>query len=685
MSNPNEEAFDGIAILPGRPNPLGAHRIEEGVNFALCSAHATRVWLALFDSPEAKTPAHEIELDARAHRLGDIWCVLLGGLPADTFYAYRVDGPQGPDRGHAFDTSRYLIDPYARAIVGNLSGGVPKCAMLPRHFPHFRHPRPSVPLADTILYETHLRGMTQHPSSGARVPGTYRALIEKIPYLIELGVTAIEFLPLQECGELDLQRAHPETGEPLTNYWGYNTLNFFSPAGRYATSCNRGEQVAEFREMVEAMHAAGLELIIDIVLNHTSEGTIHKPAQSFRGIDNAVYYLFDHTGGYLDLTGCGNTLHCNHPVTSDLILDCLRYWVAEMGADGFRIDLATVLNRDRKGFLLQEAPIIERIASDPILKGVKLIAEAWDAGGGYQVGSFGSPVWSDWNDQYRNDVRAYWRGDADTRSRFALRLTGSPDIYQNNGRGPLNSLNFITAHDGFTLRDLVSYNEKHNDANGEANHDGANHSFSCNWGAEGDTRLEEVLELRLRIQKSCMATLFLSLGLPMLLGGDEFGRTQRGNNNAYCHDNELSWYNWTLLEPYAELHRFCRETIRFRKANPVFRRAAFFDGKPRDDKGRPDIAWFGAQGLPLDWHDGGAILGCVIHGSQNAGTPLALLFNPTLDAVEFIVPEGAWRVRMDTAQPGGKDIVEASDAHTLNGGAHFLLGRKSLVVLEGAG
>lgn len=646
-----------LSVLPGRAYPLGAWVQEGGVRFAIFSRHATRVWLGLFVKAEDPVPAVEIAFDRAHHRTGDIWSVFVTNLGAGTLYAYRIEGPYDPEKGNRYDATRYLLDPYARLVVGDVPSGHGKCAVVNEDEIWLDDHRPHVAMHETVIYETHVRGLTIHPSSCVDCSGSFRGLIGKIPHLKELGVTAVELLPVQEMGEEKMGRCSLVTGEELYNYWGYNTIAFFSPARRYTHSQEEGWQLAEFREMVGALHDAGIEVILDVVFNHTAEGNELGPTLSFRGIDNAIYYLLDGSGGYLNFSGCGNTMNCNHPLVRTFIMDCLRYWVTAMHIDGFRFDLASILGRDRKGRVAENAPLIELIAEDPILRDVKLIAEAWDAGGAYQVGSFGDIRWAEWNGRYRDDVRRFWRGDSQMIGAFATRITGSADLYQSEGRTPLHSINFVTAHDGFTLRDLVSYNHKRNLANGENNRDGCDYDLSWNCGVEGETSDPEINALRLRMQKNFLATLFLSLGVPMILGGDEFGRTQGGNNNAYCQDNEISWYDWTLLEKNQELFRFTRELMRFRRDNPVFQRDTYFNGEPVVQGANPDIVWFDADGCAPDWNSEGGSLACYIDSTVNNGVALYLMFNPLHDAIHFVVPEAAWTIRINTASQAPEDIL----------------------------
>jgi glycogen operon protein len=662
--------------------PLGATVETEGVNFAISSRHAQKAWLAIFAQPSDTSPAFEAALNANDHRTGDVWSVFIEGLQAGAIYAWRIDGPHARKSVPGFDPKHYLLDPYARAVVDNnpeyrLKGRV----IAPLDHGEARPPR--IAASETSIYELHVHGFTAHPSAGVTHGGTYKGLIEKIPYLKDLGITAVELLPIHECGEHAIDFVHPETGEKPINYWGYNTVAFFAPAARYSDGGHDGALVQEFRGMVDAFHEAGLEVYLDVVYNHTGEGGADGRVICFRGIDNEAYYHLDDEGKDRDYSGCGNTFNCNHPIASELILDSLRYWATEMHIDGFRFDLATILNRDVHGEVVDMSPLIERISEDPVLKDVTLIAEAWDAAGGYQVGRFGNARWLDWNDRFRDDVRRFWRGDPATKADLALRLTGSPDLYQHNGRRPHNCINFVACHDGFTLRDLVSYNEKHNEANGEENRDGTDHNTSWNCGAEGEVDDPEINELRLRTQKSFLTTLFASLGVPMILGGDELGRTQQGNNNAYCQNNEISWLNWEYLKENSDLHRFCRGLIQLRKDTPAFRRDSFYDGHACDDEGNPDLAWYNPLGKEECWTDLETAIACAIHPSQNDGTPLYLMFNPTLVAREFYLPEGTWHVRINTARSAPDDIPEPGQQPQLAGGSAIIVGRKAMIIVSG--
>lgn len=699
----NERALDILstktplfAYSAGSPLPQGVNLQKGGVNFALFSRNAVRVWLLLFEDIHSAEPFQAIELDPAHHKTGDIWHICVHGAGRGLAYAYRVDGPAAPERGHRFDVRRVLIDPYATALASPLhwdfrgfvsqagqgnetgSSAVTVKSLVTENGFDWEGDRPLYhPWSNLVIYETHVRGLTRHPSSGTRMPGSYLAVIDKIPYFKELGITAVEFMPLQEFNPNELIAVNPETGERLHNYWGYNTIAFFAPYEGYGTRLYPGCQVDEFKTMVKALHKAGIEVLLDVVFNHTAEGDETGPTLNFRGLDNSIYYLLEEDKRcYKNYSGCGNTINCNHPVVRNYILDCLRYWVVEMHVDGFRFDLASILGRDREGNLAPNPPLLEKIAEDPILRDVKLIAEAWDAGGAYLVGRFPGERWSEWNGLYRDDVRRYWRGDAGMAGAFASRLCGSADIYEHSGKAPVNSINFVTCHDGFTLNDLVSYQHKHNLANGENNRDGCNCDFSANYGVEGPTDDPAINRLRLRQMKNFMATLLVSRGVPMILGGDEFGRTQRGNNNAYCQDNEISWYDWTLTEKNQEFLDFVRGMIAFRRRHPVLSREQFY---------RPeDVSWFNSSGWMPDWQSDSAI-GCHIHPVTNGGPQLCVLNNPHTHAVSFLLPhppEGlVWVKMIDTSATPPFDICLPDHGIPVSPETSFLARDRSMVVL----
>ena len=557
--------------------------------------------------------------------------------------------------------------------------------------PRARHGGPArIHERDYIIYELHVRGFTCDPSSGVKHPGTFRGLTEKIPYLKELGVNAVELMPVQEFDAEDNTNVNPLNGERLNNFWGYNTVAFFAPKGGYSSSGSMGEQVAEFREMVNAFHDAGIEVILDVVLNHTAEGDETGPTVSFRGIDNSIYYILrEDRRLYMNFSGCGNTFNCNHPLVRDLIMDVLRYWVIDMGVDGFRFDLASILGRDQSGRMMSSPPLIEKISEDPILRNSKIIAEAWDAAGAYQVGEFPGR-WAEWNGKYRDDIRRFWRGDRNSVGSFATRVAGSSDLYGKSGKGPLQSINLITCHDGFTLNDLVSYREKHNIANGENNLDGEDYNLSCNWGVEGPDRTPLISRMRLRLIKNYIATLYLSQGIPMLLAGDEFRRTQGGNNNAYCQDNEISWVDWKLMEENRELLRFTREMIRFRKSHPSLRRESFFTGTAHAGRSLPDVSWHGHVADRPDWSPGSNEIAMMINGDYadvsggKTDNDLYIIFNASRISRKFEVPDPpsgtAWRVVIDTSKNTPEDIYEEG-AGTRLAGRRYHVKRLSTVVL----
>jgi len=582
---------------------------EPCLNFAVFSSSAERVSLVLFDPRKGET-AIEIELDASWNRTGQVWHVAVSGLAAQVRYAWRADGTPAPR--NRFSPRANLADPYARALERVERGKRPEYhALFPAPAYRWKNPLPPrQPMRDLVIYELHVRGYTIHPSSLVADPGTYAGLAEKTGYLRDLGVNAVELMPVHEYDHDANIHINPRTGEGLKNYWGYDPLGLLAPKASYGRRGSPLEAVNEFRSMVDALHGAGIEVILDVVLNHTGEGSLAGPTLSMRGLDNGVWYMQDAEGRYLDFSGCGNTLNCNHPVVREFILDCLRYWVTEMGVDGFRFDLAAVLGRDTKGHVLDSPPVLEQIALDPVLNDVKLIAEAWDAAGLYQVGSFPSwGRWAEWNGRYRDDLRRLLTGESGMVGAAATRITGSSDLYSTSGRRPLHSINFICCHDGFTLADLVSYNHKHNDENGEHNADGCNSNYSWNCGAEGPAEDRAVIELRRRQQRNAVALLLLSQGVPMLLAGDEFGRSQGGNNNAYCQDNAISWIDWELLEHNRWLYEFTRAMIAFRLHHPVLRRETFFQQGPETE-----ISWHGVEPNAPDFSQDSRCLAFRLHG-----------------------------------------------------------------------
>ncbi len=663
--------------------PFGALIHERGVQFVVFSRSATAMRLLLYDHVNDTEPADILEFDPDTDRWGDVWSLFVPGIGAGQLYHFQADGPHDPQRGQWFDGRARLIDPYAKALAGEFQpsrDGIirpPKCVVVDDYFDWEgdRHLRRD--LSETIIYEMHVRGFTKHRSSRVEHPGTYLGVIEKIPYLKSLGVTAVELMPVHEFPIRDIWGAMPKR----PNYWGYDPLAFFSPHRGYASSSAPGAQVNEFKQMVKALHQNGIEVILDVVFNHTCEGNEHGPVLSFKGLENRVYYMLANGGStYMNYSGCGNTVNGNHPIVREMIFHCLRHWVHNYHIDGFRFDLASILSRDRSGALTPNPPLVEAIAEDPLLADTKIIAEAWDAAGAYQVGSFGHFRWGDltqerhwaeWNGRYRDDVRRFWRGDSKMLGPFVTRLSGSSDLYEHGGRPPYCSINFVTSHDGFTLNDLVTYREKHNEANGEDNRDGDNHNCSDNYGVEGPTRRKAIAELRSRQIRNMLATLLLSQGVPMIVAGDEGRRTQRGNNNAYCQDNEISWLDWDLMEQNQDLIRYVRALIHFRKQQPTVRREKFLTGRPIVEGGLPDVSWYSALGTAVDWNaDDPAFIALLTAPSpeddpERLGRDVMLFVNGSGEPREFIMPAVAkgtnWRLFIDTAAAPPNDIYPDRD------------------------
>ncbi len=635
---------------------------RDGSTFVLRCAPASRAWLLLFDSIGDDRPSREIALE----RCDDLWSARVPGAGHGTPYLFRVEAP-------GTDPQQWLLDPCAAAVAtprrwGATNGLTP--GRWPSHGVAFPKAlvvddtrydwggdrAPGTPLRDTVIYEAHIRGFTAHASSGTAAPGTYAAFAEKIPHLRELGVTAVEFLPVHEFDEMEFFLENGRR-KALRNLWGYSPVAWSAPNARFAAGHAPGASVDEFRDLVRALHVAGIEVILDVVFNHTAETDRHGPILSLKGLDRALYYILKPgTDQLADFTGCGNTVNANQPSVTDLILDCLRRWVEQYHVDGFRFDLASALTRGPDGRPMSNPPLMERIARDPVLHRVKLIAEPWDAAGLYQVGAFPGLRWQEWNGKFRDDVRRFWRGDPGMLGLLATRLAGSSDLYHRHARGQLSGINFIACHDGFTLADLVRHARTHNEANGEGGADGEKHNHSFNCGVEGISAEPAVEALRLRQQKNLLATVFLAQGVPMLLAGDEFGRTQRGNNNAYAQDNEISWVDWSLADRHAGLLDFSKRLIRLRAAHPALRREAFLTG--HCDHGAPaDVQWIGPAGAAPDWAAGTA-LGMRLSGSARCtgaasdGPDLLVLLNGGGSDARFILPTGAWTPALSTAEPG---------------------------------
>jgi glycogen operon protein len=703
-------------VLPGRPFPLGATLDDGGVNFSIYSERATEIELCLFDDRKASVESERLRLrEVTAH----IWHGYVPGLKAGQLYGYRILGPYRPQEGQRFNAFKLLIDPNAKAIAGKVdwrapvfgykvgdpqgdlaidegddAWGMPKGVVIDPQFDWGSDRRPNVPWHRSIIYEVHIKGITaRHAGVPEEQRGTYAGLASQpiIDHLKKLGVTAVELLPVHDF--LDDKRL-VKTG--LRNYWGYNTINYFAPDARYSSSGDPGGQVTEFKRMVKRLHRAGIEVILDVVYNHTAEGNHLGPTLSFKGIDNPTYYRLvpDDPRFYFDYTGTGNSLNVRDPQVLRLIMDSLRYWVTDMHVDGFRFDLAATLARELHD-VDRLSGFFDVIHQDPVISQVKLIAEPWDVGeGGYQVGNF--PVlWTEWNGKYRDAVRRFWKGDMGTHAELGYRLTGSSDLYADDGRKPNASINFVTAHDGFTLHDLVSYNQKHNHANGEENRDGADDNNSWNCGVEGPTDDPEIVELRERQKRNLLATLFFSQGVPMLCGGDEIGRTQRGNNNAYCQDNEISWYDWELDDRREALLAFTRRLIDLRQRHPNLRRRKFFQGRPIRGSDVKDITWFTPDGTEMtekDWAAGwqrcfgqrlGEQLGEVDEqGELIVDDVLLIVLNAYHKPLPFTLPPArdgeVWELVIDTARPEGR-----AKKMCLDPGARLDLAARSLALLRG--
>jgi glycogen operon protein len=671
------------------PLPYGAILQDGGVQFVVYSRSATAMRVLLYRRVTDRDPYRVVDFNPLTDRWGDLWSMQVPGLKAGQLYHFQADGPYLPERGHRFNPQARLIDPYARALAGRFQAsddGIvrpPKCVVVDDSFDwkgdrHLRRP-----LSETVIYEMHVRGFTRSPSSGVEHPGTYLGVIEKIPYLQSLGVTAVELMPVHEFPLTDALGHKP----PNANYWGYDSIAFFSPHRGYMHGSTPGDQVRQFKEMVRALHAAGIEVILDVVFNHTAEGNHLGPTLSFKGLENRVYYMLNADGTYRNYSGCGNTVNGNHPICREMIFHCLRHWVYNYHIDGFRFDLASILSRNRFGELVPNPPLVEMIAEDPMLADTKIIAEAWDAAGAFQVGSFHHLRWAEWNGHYRDDVRRFWRGDLGLVGPMATRLSGSSDLYQSSGRHPYHSINFVTSHDGYTLNDLVSYERKHNQANSEGNRDGENNNNSANYGVEGPTRKKHIVEIRRRQVKNMMASLLLSEGTPMIVAGDEVLRTQRGNNNAYCQDNPTSWFDWQLLEKNGEMLRFTQALVEFRKSQPNVRRDAFLTGRAPVDGQLPDVSWFGADGQAVNWTAPSRSLACCL-GTAGLDDPAAryllVLLHAGSDWQEFVIPAHIrrlpWRLFVDTAAEAPADIFPEVNGPPLPAAARVRLLHHSMRV-----
>jgi glycogen operon protein len=672
---------------------------DDGVNFSVYSRHAVGAELLLYAEAESPAPFQIIRLDPELNHTFFSWHVLVVDLPPGTHYTWRMDGPHDP-KGHGwrFDPEVELVDPCARAVnlgrwdrwrsQGADAGPheTPRAVVLADEYDWCGDVPIRLSSEQMVVYELHVGGFTRHPSSGVRHPGTFAGLAEKVPYLKDLGITHVELMPVMAFDEQDVPEGVWEAG--LRNFWGYSSFGFFSPHPGYCVTPELGSHRREFRDMVRALHRAGIGVIMDVVFNHTSEGNAQGPTISFKGFGNETFYCLDQLdkGLYLDFTGCGNTVNANHPFVARFILDCLEYWVREMHVDGFRFDLASALARDGSGRPLEHPPVLWGIELSDTLAATKIIAEAWDAAGLYQVGSFPGYRWMEWNGRYRDSIRRFVRGDPGLIPEVATRLAGSSDLYGANLRQPINSINFVTCHDGFTLWDLVSYDRKHNRANREGNRDGTDDNLSWNCGVEGETGDGDILALRRRQAKNLLTLLFLSQGIPMLLAGDEVLRSQSGNNNAWCQDNPIGWFDWSLVEANAEMLRFVRGLIALRKRHPSLRRRRFLTGQPRNGSNLPDVTWHGTRLNEPPWTDPTAqVLALTLAPVLPEGETLHIAINMAARAQHFALPEipgQVWYRALDTGGVSPTDLTRREDQVPLERGP-LLLRSRSVVVLEG--
>lgn len=687
--------YKGYKVSRGKPFPFGSSVDECCINFAISSHHATSAILVLFKKGESE-PFVEIPFFDE-YKIGNVYAMRIFDLDFKNIeYGYRFDGKYSPKEGELFDKSKILLDPYAKVIYGNtrwgerdnLSSIYPHRAGILTEFFNWEDDKfPQIPIEDSIIYEMHVRGFTQDSSSKVTHRGTYSAIIEKIPYLKELGINAIELMPIFEFDELEYVRINPNS-KRLINYWGYSTVGFFAPKAGYAINGEIGGQVNELKTLVKELHKNGIEIILDVVFNHTAEGDERGSLISFKGIDNRVYYMLTPDGGYLNFSGCGNTLNCNHPTVREMVLESLRYWVSAYHIDGFRFDLASILGRDSQGVPLSNPPLLEALANDPILAKTKLIAEAWDAGGLYQVGNF--PAYgrfAEWNGKYRDTVRKFLKSDFGCVSDLALRVQGSPDLYLS--RGSNATINFITSHDGFTLNDLFSYNEKHNLENGEDNRDGETHNNSYNWGVEGESSDEVIVKIRKRHIKNALTILMVSQGVPMLLMGDEMARSQNGNNNAYCHDSELTWLNWDLIQKNSDIFRFAKLIIKFRNNHPVLRGKVHLTGCDYMDSGCSDITFHGTLPWKADFSDGSRVFAfmlCGEHAKEGEAKDnyIYVAMNMHTEALKFHLPKikkRKWYLSVNTFNETKEDILDIE--RLLENQKEFTIREHSVIVLVG--
>jgi len=676
----------------GESFPLGSTIFPDGVNFSLFCKNGTGVELLLFDHVDDIEPSRTIKLDIKRNRTYHYWHIFVAGIVNGQLYAYRINGPFEPMDGHRFDAARMLLDPYANAVAvpesynrsaarlstGNTTPAMKSVVADLSLYDWEGDIRLMRPFAKTVIYEMHVGGFTRNPNSMIEPSkrGTYSGLVEKIPYLVDLGITAVELLPVFQFDEQDCPKG-------LVNYWGYCPVSFFAPHHKYGCSKEPLHILDEFRDMVKALHKADIEVILDVVFNHTAEGNEEGPSFCYRGIDNSIYYILeDDKSRYSNYSGTGNTLNANQPIVRRMIIDSLHFWVTEMHVDGFRFDLASILSRDEKGRPIENPPVLWDIESDPVLAGVKLIAEAWDAAGLYQVGSFVGDSWKEWNGKFRDDVCCFVKGGEETISKFVTRLVGSPDMYSHKEREPEQSINFVTCHDGFTLNDLVSYNNKHNEANNEENRDGSNDNHSWNCGIEGPTDDAAIEQLRNRQVKNFLTLTLLSIGAPMILMGDEVRRTQYGNNNAYCQNNELSWFDWSLIQKHADIHRFVKFLIHQRLQRDVSQ--AEYSMSLNQLLGKASITWHGIKLNQPDWSQHSHSIAFTIQ-SLSGTLAMHFMLNAHNDALEFELPQlketNSWKRWIDTALESPDDICYWQHAKTIAGEKYVVRSYTSVILV----
>lgn len=677
-------------VSSGKAHPLGSTVNSKGVNFSIYSENATSIELLLFNDNNSKEPYQIIELDPKENRTFHFWHIQVEGVKPGTNYAYRIDGPQDKSEGHRFNKNKVVLDPYSKGNTNTLWDRVAACndednlensmrsVVIDQTKYDWRGDKKlNTPSKDSVIYEMHVGGFTKNKNSGVKNPGTFKGVTEKIQYLKSLGVTAVELLPVFEFDSKEILNIKDD-GEVLKNYWGYSTFSFFAPHAAYCNSPDQGTHLDEFRDMVKELHKAGIEVILDVVFNHSNEGNHQGPTINFKGIDNSLYYYLvpEAREFYFDYSGCGNTLNCNHPVMEKFILDCLTFWVEEMHVDGFRFDEGSILSRGEDGTPLEHPPVLWNMELSEVFEDTKLIAEAWDAAGLYQIGSFPGYRWSEWNGKYRDAVRKFMKGDKGITGELASRIAGSADIYSHSRHLPTNSINFIACHDGMTLFDLVAYNEKNNWANGENNNDGIDENLSWNSGVEGETEDKGLIHFRKQRVKNFMAILMLSNGIPMILSGDEVGKSQFGNNNVYCQDNELAWFDWDLVNTNSDILNFTQEMIKFRSANESLRRGEFFNGE-ENKQGLKDITWHGCKlNEPGFENPESNVLAFTLASQKRLQPDIHVMMNMHYEPLEFEIPSGEnfkWKRFADTSLEAGDDIspvkknrVDIIEKYTVN-------------------